>query len=78
MKRKRFTEELIIEVLNRPKPGAKIAALWPPSGGHRRRFCREWEAAYGKDGSTGILENSSSFPLFHKPDDDKLSLRERI
>ena len=31
MKRKRFTEELIIEVLNRPKPGPRsrpCAAKW--------------------------------------------------
>lgn len=37
---------------------------------------KEWEAAYGKDGSFGALENSSSFPLAHRPDDDKLSPRE--
>ena len=37
---------------------------------------KEWEEAHGKDGSLGTLENSSSFPLSHRPDDDKLSLRE--
>ena len=36
---------------------------------------QEWEAAYGKDGSSGALENFSSFSLSHRPDDDKLSLR---
>jgi len=36
---------------------------------------QEREAAYGKDGSSGALENSASFPLSHRPDDDKLSLR---
>ena len=36
---------------------------------------RQAEAVYGKDGSSGALENSSSFPLSHRPDDDKLSLR---
>ena len=77
MKRKRFTEEQIIEVLNRPKPGQRsrpCAAKW----GTPEEVCREWEATHGKDGSTGILENSLSFPLSHRPDDDKLSRRERI
>ena len=75
MKRKRFTEEQIIEVLNRPKPGPRsrpCAVKW----GTTEDVYREGEAIYGKDGSTGILENSSSFPLSHRPDDNKLSLRE--
>ena len=37
---------------------------------------QEWEEAYGKDGSWGALENSSSLPLSHRPEDDKLSRRE--
>ena len=34
------------------------------------------EEAYGKDGSLGALDNSSSLPLSHRPEDDKLSLRD--
>ena len=37
---------------------------------------QEWEEANGKDGSLGASENSPSFPLFQRPEDDKLSLSE--
>ncbi len=37
---------------------------------------QEWEEAYGKDGSLGALENSPSFPLSHRSEDDKLSRTE--
>ena len=40
---------------------------------HQRQ---EWEETYGKDGSLGALENSPSFPLSQRPEDDKLSRRE--
>ena len=55
---------------NRERPHSALQYRTPEEVRH------EWEEAYGKDGSSGALENSSSFPLSHRPDDDKLSLKE--
>ena len=57
------------EHCNRQRPHSALQYRTP------EEVRKQWEAAYGKDGSSGALENSSSFPLSHRPDDDKLSLR---
>ena len=56
---------------NRERPHSVVQYL-PPD-----EVRQEWEEAYGKDGSPGTLENSLGFPLSHRPDDDRLLLRER-
>ena len=48
----------------------------PPGDKAPEEVRQEWEEANGKDGSLGASENSPSFPLFQRPEDDKLSLSE--
>ena len=55
---------------NRERPHSSLQYRTP------EEVRQEWEEAYGKDGSLGALENSSSLPLSHRPEDDKLSLRD--